>query len=155
MPKPSFIRGLNQPERVSIQTQKSTRLKDARPFHDGEAQADMVKNHEPLLVYRSLKDYEQLQIMLKRPQCPEIDLHHLTLAQAKSTLIDQCTHYWQMGQQCVLIIHGCSQERVGEYPVLKNLVYHWLLAQRSVAAFTTQCDAHSHHGSTFVLFSEE
>ena len=81
----------------------------------------------------------------------ELDLHGLTLAEAKPRLADFIDYNASQGKYCVRIVHGKGLGSGERGPVLKNAVNRWLRKWDSVLAFvsTTQVDGGT--GAVYVL----
>jgi DNA-nicking Smr family endonuclease len=76
-----------------------------------------------------------------------LDLHGMTVAEAREALAQflvQCQH---RGIRRVLIIHG--KGRANHTPILKNKLNHWLRQTQDVLAF---CSAKSKAGGTGALY---
>ena len=93
---------------------------------------------------------------LKRGRIPaesEIDLHGLTQREAGSVVRAELRGAYQMGERCVLIIHGRgSRSEMG--PVLKEALLGWLCEpplDRLVMAFASAIPDHGGTGATYVL----
>ena len=81
----------------------------------------------------------------------EIDLHGLTIAEAKPHLaafIDNCA---RNGQHCVRIIHGKGLGSGHRGPVLKTNVNRWLRQWDSVLAFVSARQVDGGTGAIYVL----
>ena len=86
----------------------------------------------------------------KIPRQGRLDLHGLTVAQAQDKLVQFITQHCQMGNRCVLIIHGKGSPK-GEAPVLKNHVYHWLTQMNDILAIHSALPRDGGAGALYVL----
>lgn len=78
-----------------------------------------------------------------------LDLHGMTVDQARTTLDIFLQTALREGARVVLIIHG--KGRVDSVPVLKNRVTHWLRSLPVVLAFSSAAPIHGGTGATYVL----
>ncbi len=79
----------------------------------------------------------------------EIDLHGLTLNEAKVELADFLKQARLRRHLCVRVIHGKGRKRADQSPRLKPAVNQWLQRNRAVLAF---CSARSHDGGTGAVY---
>jgi DNA-nicking Smr family endonuclease len=104
------------------------------------------------LEYR--QDGVQLTVMrkLRRGQyaCQaELDLHGLTVQQARPLVASFLDHSRRKNLRCVRIIHGKGLRSRGQGPVLKGKVAGWLQHRNEVLAF---CSARPVDGGTGALY---
>jgi len=81
----------------------------------------------------------------------ELDLHGLTVAEAKLELIQFLQHCQKNGQRCIRIIHGKGLRSKNREPVLKNKVAHWLMQRDETLAFCQARAADGGGGAMLVL----
>jgi DNA-nicking Smr family endonuclease len=84
----------------------------------------------------------------------EIDLHGMTVAEAKprlSVFIENCA---RQGHLCVRVVHGKGLGSGQRGPVLKNSVNRWLRKWDSVLAFTTARQVDGGTGAIYVLLQQ-
>ncbi|MGQ0658294.1 MAG: Smr/MutS family protein, partial [Chromatiales bacterium] len=79
----------------------------------------------------------------------ELDLHGLTVAEAKETLLKFLHDARGAGRRCVRIVHGKGLRSRGQEPVLKGKVNHWLRQLDTVLAF---CSTRAVDGGTGALY---
>jgi len=79
----------------------------------------------------------------------ELDLHGLTVPEARITLTDFLHHCRDYGMRCVRIVHGKGHGSKNKLPVLKNKVNHWLQQRDEVLAF---CSARQVDGGTGAIY---
>ncbi|MDH5231996.1 MAG: Smr/MutS family protein [Gammaproteobacteria bacterium] len=74
-----------------------------------------------------------------------MDLHGMTIAEAKPALADFISDCISARKYCVRIIHGKGLGSPDKKPVLKNMLNHWLRQRSEVLAF---CSAPINDGGT-------
>jgi DNA-nicking Smr family endonuclease len=79
----------------------------------------------------------------------ELDLHGLTVPDAKQTLAKFLQRNLMRGHACVRVIHGKGHRSPGKLPVLKPKVVRWLSQHGDVVAF---CSARPVDGGTGALY---
>ncbi len=84
----------------------------------------------------------------------EIDLHGLTLEEAKPRLADFIDYSATQGKLCVRIVHGKGLGSGDRGPVLKNAVNRWLRRWDSVLAFVSTRQVHGGTGAVYVLLQK-
>ena len=81
----------------------------------------------------------------------EIDLHGMTLAEAKPRLTDFIDYCASQGNLCVRVVHGKGLGSGDRGPVLKNAVNRWLRKWDSVLAFVSTPQVDGGTGAVYVL----
>ncbi len=81
----------------------------------------------------------------------EIDLHGMTLAEAKPRLTDFIEYAASQGKLCVRVVHGKGLGSGNRGPVLKNAVNRWLRRWDSVLAFVSTPQVDGGTGAVYVL----
>jgi DNA-nicking Smr family endonuclease len=81
----------------------------------------------------------------------EIDLHGMTVAEAKQRLGDFIDYSVITGNLCVRIVHGKGLGSGTRGPVLKNAVNRWLRKWDSVLAFVSTPQVDGGTGALYVL----
>jgi DNA-nicking Smr family endonuclease len=81
----------------------------------------------------------------------EIDLHGMTVAEAKPRLADFIDHCARQGLLCVRVVHGKGLGSGQRGPVLKNSVNAWLRKWDTVLAFTSARQVDGGTGAVYVL----
>jgi len=81
----------------------------------------------------------------------ELDLHGMTLAEAKPRLADFIDYNASQGKYCVRIVHGKGLGSGERGPVLKNAVNRWLRKWDSVLAFVSTPQVDGGTGAVYVL----
>ena len=85
----------------------------------------------------------------------EIDLHGMTLAEAKPRLRDFIQYSAQQGNLCVRVVHGKGLGSGERGPVLKNAVNRWLRKWDHVLAFVSTRQVHGGTGAIYVLLERD
>jgi DNA-nicking Smr family endonuclease len=75
----------------------------------------------------------------------ELDLHGLTVDEARDALADYLTDARSRGWRCVRVIHGKGLSSPNREPILKSKVRRWLTQWESVLAY---CEAPLHGGGS-------
>lgn len=81
----------------------------------------------------------------------EIDLHGMTVAEAKPRLNDFIDHCARQGLLCVRVVHGKGLGSGHRGPVLKNSVNAWLRKWDTVLAFVSARQVDGGTGAVYVL----
>ena len=81
----------------------------------------------------------------------EIDLHGMTVAEARQRLADFIDYSVITGNLCVRIVHGKGLGSGNRGPVLKNAVNRWLRKWDSVLAFVSTPQVDGGTGALYVL----
>ena len=81
----------------------------------------------------------------------ELDLHGLTVPQARERVHRFLRACQAEGKRCVRIIHGKGKGAEGKLPVLKGKVNGWLRQKDEVLAFTSARPQHGGTGAVYVL----
>jgi DNA-nicking Smr family endonuclease len=81
----------------------------------------------------------------------EMDLHGMTVAEAKPRLVDFINHCAASGHECVRIVHGKGLGSGDRGPVLKRGVSRWLRHIDAVLAFVPARQADGGDGAVYVL----
>lgn len=84
----------------------------------------------------------------------EIDLHGMTLAEAKPRLRDFINYSAQQGHLCVRVVHGKGLGSGERGPVLKKAVNAWLRKWDNVLAFVSTRQVHGGTGAVYVLLQK-
>lgn len=81
----------------------------------------------------------------------EIDLHGMTLAEARTALHEFITESLHRGHTCVRVVHGKGLGSGERGPVLKSMVNGWLRRRDEVLAFVSTRQSHGGTGAVYVL----
>jgi len=85
----------------------------------------------------------------------ELDLHGLTIKQAKKILVYYLQESIQFEGCCVRIIHGKGHRSSNNKPVLKTHVNHWLQEHERVLAFHSTKPKDGGTGAVYVLLKTQ
>jgi DNA-nicking Smr family endonuclease len=85
----------------------------------------------------------------------EIDLHGMTVAEAKPRLADFVENCARKGHLCIRVVHGKGIGSGYRGPVLKNSVNHWLRKWDSVLAFVSARQVDGGTGAVYVLLQTD
>ena len=81
----------------------------------------------------------------------ELDLHGMTVDEARLTLTDFLKHCLGNGARCVRIVHGKGHGSLNKLPILKNKVNSWLQQRDEVLAFSSARPDDGGTGALYVL----
>jgi len=84
----------------------------------------------------------------------ELDLHGLTVDEAKRRLGGFLQTCVADGCRCVHLIHGKGYRSEGDYPILKNRINLWLRQHPDVLAFCTARPMEGGTGAVYVLLRD-
>ena len=84
----------------------------------------------------------------------EIDLHGMTLDEAKPALSDFIHYNASRGKYCVRVVHGKGLGSGERGPVLKNAVNRWLRKWQCVLAFVSTRQVDGGTGAVYVLLQD-
>jgi DNA-nicking Smr family endonuclease len=85
----------------------------------------------------------------------EIDLHGMTLDEARPRLADFIGYNASQGKYCVRVVHGKGLGSGDRGPVLKNAVSRWLRRWDSVLAFVSTRQVDGGTGAVYVLLQDK
>jgi DNA-nicking Smr family endonuclease len=114
---------------------------------DAPTGADTLSFHRPGVRARTLKQ-------LRRGLYPvedELDLHGLSQAAARETLVEFLAYGAAAGYRCVRIVHGKGYRSGARGPILKIAVNTWLKRHTDVMAFTSARPIDGGTGAVYVL----
>lgn len=81
----------------------------------------------------------------------EVDLHGLTVAEARQVLTDFLQHCHDQNLRCVRIVHGKGMRSSNKGPVLKQMVNKWLPLRDDILAFCSALPRDGGTGAVYVL----
>ncbi len=122
------------------------------PHHLSSYIREQVQSETILSFYRSGLNKKDM-LRLKKGEYPidaVLDLHGRIPDDAQDILCAFITAQYQQQRRLVLIIHG-KGGRLGEAPVIKNLVHCWLPQLPHVLAFHSAAAKHGGAGALYVL----
>lgn len=136
------------PRRRAPDVVDSTALPAWRELRDEAQDRDLDGDyHRPGVQHSLLRKLRRGQFALEG----ELDLHGLTVAQARQRLADFLALACGQRLRCVRVIHGKGFSSPGMRPVLKPQVRHWLRQDDRVLAYTTAAANDGGGGALYVL----
>ncbi len=114
-----------------------------------ESNADSLRFHRPSVGRRTMRKLARGRLSIQA----EIDLHGMTIAEAKPRLaefIEDCADH---GQLCVRVVHGKGLGSGQKGSVLKPSVNRWLRQWDTVLAFVSARQVDGGTGALYVLLS--
>lgn len=115
---------------------------------DSFATGDELEYRRPGVQDRILRKLRRGQYSVQA----ELDLHGLTVEQARESLGRFLLQRQREGQRCVRIIHGKGLRSGPRGPVLKGKVANWLRQRDDVLAYCSARHVDGGHGALYVLF---
>ena len=112
--------------------------------------ADNMRFHRPHVGKRTMRKLARGKFAVQA----EIDLHGMTVAEARPRLADFIDYSGKQGLTCVRIVHGKGLGSGPRGPVLKNAVNRWLRKWDSVIAFTSARQVDGGTGAVYVLLDQ-
>lgn len=112
--------------------------------------AESMRFHRPSVGRRTMRKLARGRFSVQA----EIDLHGMTIAEAKPRLADFIEYCASSGQLCVRIVHGKGLGSGQRGPVLKNSVNRWLRQWDSVLAFVSARQVDGGTGAVYVLLQK-
>jgi len=113
--------------------------------------ADSMRFSRPSVGRRTMRKLSRGRFSVQA----EIDLHGMTVAEAKPRLADFIEYSAQQGLLCVRIVHGKGLGSGDRGPVLKNSVFHWLRKWNTVLAFVSARQVDGGTGAVYVLLQQD
>ncbi len=111
------------------------------------ANAESMRYHRPHVGKRTMRRLARGKYAVQA----EIDLHGMTVAEARPRLADFIDYSIKQGLTCVRIVHGKGLGSGHRGPVLKNAVNRWLRKWDSVLAFVSARQVDGGTGAVYVL----
>lgn len=112
--------------------------------------ADSVRFHRASVGRRTMRKLARGRYSVQA----EIDLHGMTVAEARPRLADFVENCARQGHLCIRVVHGKGLGSGDRGPVLKNSVNHWLRKWDSVLAFVSARQVDGGTGAVYVLLRE-
>lgn len=140
------------PRAVQTEAEERQVLRDS--LSDPVDPADLETGEE--LLYHRDGVQPRLMRKLRRGQLvvqAELDLHGLTVVDARLALADFLARSRSHGLRCVRIVHGKGNRSPDRLPVLKVHVNHWLRQREEVLAFSSARPVDGGTGALYVLLS--
>ena len=118
---------------------------DIDTLHHGYG--DALRFHRPSVGRRTMRKLARGAYSVQA----EIDLHGMTLDEARPRLADFISYNAMQGNLCVRVVHGKGLGSGDRGPVLKNAVNRWLRKWDSVLAFVSTRQVDGGTGAIYVL----
>ncbi len=112
-----------------------------------DSNADSMRFHRPSVGRRTMRKLARGRFSIQA----EIDLHGMTVAEAKPRLADFIDDCAERSQLCVRIVHGKGLGSGQKGPVLKQGVNQWLRQWDAVLAFVSARQVDGGTGALYVL----
>ena len=119
---------------------------DDTESHGGES----LRFHRPSVGKRTMRKLARGSFSVQA----EIDLHGMTVAEAKPRLSEFIESCARDGKLCVRVVHGKGLGSGNRGPVLKQKVNRWLRQWDAVLAFVSTRQAHGGTGAVYVLLRQ-
>jgi DNA-nicking Smr family endonuclease len=150
---PRFLHPLPKPKPIPLQSLRDQREVLLDSLSDHVYWADSLESGEELAFLRPGLQSTVLRKLRRGHWVTqgELDLHGLTVAEAKLELIQFLQHCQKTGLRCIRIIHGKGLRSKNREPVLKNKVAHWLMQRDETLAFCQARAADGGGGAMLVL----
>jgi len=144
---------IEQPPKTRRRTIAPERLSDFidQDLSDGFALAEPIE-HGGTLSYLRPDSPPPLLKKLRRGQfsvSANLDLHGMSIDEARNNIARFFTEQRRAVRCCVRIVHGKGNRSIGQIPVLKRMVNHWLPQRDDVIAF---CSTPAHDGGTGAIY---
>ena len=111
---------------------------------------DALRYHRPSVGKRTMRRLSRGGYSVQA----EIDLHGMTVAEARPRLADFIDYSVLQGHLCVRVVHGKGLGSGNRGPVLKNAVNRWLRKWDSVLAFVSTRQVDGGTGAIYVLLQK-
>ncbi len=144
------VHSSNKPKPMPLQTRADERIvlfeMDSGAIDPGTIETgDELHYKRPGIQNKYFQKLRRGQISIEA----ELDLHGMTVAEAKNALSQFLTYIKTRNKRCVRIIHGKGHGSRHGKPVLKNKLNHWLQQRDEVLAF---CSARPIDGGTGAIY---
>ncbi len=142
VPKARFTRA---DEREALRESLEAGIDDTEA-HGGES----MRFHRPTVGRRTMRKLARGSFSVQA----EIDLHGMTVAEAKPRLAEFIESCAREGKLCVRVVHGKGLGSGARGPVLKQKVNRWLRQWNTVLAFVSTRQVHGGTGALYVLLRQ-
>jgi DNA-nicking Smr family endonuclease len=122
-------------------------LSDLDAWEAGFEAGDELNFLRPGLAVSTLRKLRRGHWLIQR----ELDLHGLTVAEARPALVEFLNDCLSDGARCVRIIHGKGLGSKNRLPVLKRKVASWLMQRDEILAFCQARPTEGGSGAAIVL----
>ncbi len=142
VPKARFTRA---DEKAALRESLEADIDDTEA-HGGES----MRFHRPTVGRRTMRKLARGSFSVQA----EIDLHGMTVAEAKPRLAEFIESCAREGKLCVRVVHGKGLGSGTRGPVLKHKVNRWLRRWNTVLAFVSTRQVHGGTGALYVLLRQ-
>lgn len=148
-----FLHPLPKPKPIPLQSLRDQREVLLDSLSDHVYWADSLESGEELAFLRPGLQNQVLRKLRRGHWVTqgELDLHGLTVAEAKLELVRFLQHCQKTCLRCIRIIHGKGLRSKNREPVLKHKVAHWLMQRDETLAFCQARAADGGGGAMLVL----
>lgn len=148
-----FLHPLPKPKPIPLQSLRDQREVLLDSLSDHVYWADSLESGEELAFLRPGLQNQVLRKLRRGHWVTqgELDLHGLTVAEAKLELVRFLQNCQKNGLRCIRIIHGKGLRSKNREPVLKHKVAHWLMQRDETLAFCQARAADGGGGAMLVL----
>ena len=148
-----------EPKRKPVPKARFARADEEKALEESlEADIDTIEaaNHENMRYHRPHVGKRTMRKLARGKYAvqAEIDLHGMTVAEAKPRLADFIDYSVKQGLTCVRIVHGKGLGSGHRGPVLKSAVNRWLRKWDSVLAFVSARQVDGGTGAIYVLLQQ-
>ncbi|MDX1507874.1 MAG: Smr/MutS family protein [Woeseiaceae bacterium] len=112
-----------------------------------EYAGEAMRFHRPSVGKRTMRQLARGKFAVQ----DEIDLHGMTVAEARPRLADFIDYAAKSGKRCVRVVHGKGLGSGNRGPVLKPAVNRWLRRMDVVLAFVSTRQVDGGTGAIYVL----
>jgi DNA-nicking Smr family endonuclease len=143
--KPTQTKRSTSPQKNQFSEYLNNQLSDGfalnEPIEQGDTLSYLKPSNAPILLRK-----------LKRGQfsvASTLDLHGMTIDEARNHISQFFNKQRQEVRCCVRIVHGKGNRSIGQIPILKRMINHWLPQRDDVIAF---CSTPAHDGGTGAVY---
>ena len=112
---------------------------------------ESLRFHRPVVGRRTMRKLARGNFAVQG----EIDLHGMTVPEAKAHLREFITESVYRGHTCVRVVHGKGLGSGHRGPILKGKVNNWLRRWHEVLAFVSTRQVHGGTGAVYVLLTKD
>lgn len=142
-PKPRPTSMLRREARQVLANCFSDHYLPTHPGQSGEELSYLRSGHAPAILRKLRRGNWAIQ--------DRLDLHGMTVAEARSSVADFLSHCRMRGVRCVCIIHGKGYGSRNWGPVLKTKLGSWLMQYEEVIAYAQAPRGDGGSGAVVVL----
>jgi DNA-nicking Smr family endonuclease len=149
-----------EPKKKPPPRARFTRADEEKALQESlEADIDTIEaaNHENMRFHRQHVGRRTMRKLARGKYAvqAELDLHGMTVAEARPRLADFIDYSVKQNHLCVRIVHGKGLGSGHRGPVLKTAVNRWLRKWDSVLAFVSARQVDGGTGAVYVLLQQD